>query len=88
MSDRYSVAPTVSFRQVGDEVFLLHRNESTVFNLNPTAAFIWNGIAKGESAEAVAKKLCEEYDIEPERAHDDVLELIAALLQKRMVEPV
>ena len=87
MSTYYVIQPNISFRQVNDELFLLHRNESTVFNLNPTATFIWNKIANGESTDTIINCLCKEYAIDQDTARNDVMELIDTLQQKNMVEP-
>jgi hypothetical protein len=86
MNERYTVPPAVSFRQVGEEMFLLNRHESTVFNLNPTATFIWNEIAGGESLGTIIEHLCMEYDIDRESACRDVQDLIESLVKNNMVE--
>ena len=49
--------PDVQFREVGDEVFLVHPDGEQIYNLNPMAAALWrlmeNPITGREMAEVV-----------------------------------
>ena len=46
--------------------------------LNETAAWLWKEAAKGEfTVETLADALCEEYDVTPEKAREDVTSMVA-----------
>ena len=84
----YKVLPEVSYRNVGDEVFLLNRNESSVYNLNATAAYLFKEIQTGKTVEEVVSDFCSLYDVDFETAHKDLMDLIHQLVNKKMIVPV
>lgn len=53
-----------------------------VYRLSPAAAWLWNrALGEDFSQEDLASWLCEEYDVSPEQAQDDVRELVADWLK-------
>ena len=88
MTNRYTISPEVSFREVGEEVFLLHRNNRSVYNLNETAALIWRGIKEGKNGETIIQELATGYDVDISEASRDVSVIIEQLIENNMIEPV
>lgn len=84
----YKVLPDVSFRDVGDEVFLLNRNDSSVYNLNATAAYVFKEIQSGKTIEEVESDMCSLFDVSVDTAHRDIQELVQQLIDKEMIAPV
>jgi len=74
MSQKLYVAQNkrVAARILGDEMMVMSGQDSTLFNLNPVAAVIWNA-ADGLTPldEIVASRVCAEFDIEPDEALRD-----------------
>lgn len=68
----------LKLRKVGDRYMLVEVSETdanvtTVYTLNETAAFLWNeAAAVGLDPNALAARLCEEYEVEPDVALADV----------------
>ena len=87
MNNHFTVSENISFRQVGNEVFLLHRDNNSVFNLNTTATFIWNSILAGKDVQVIITELCEQFEIDTKTASKDTNELISKLINSKILLP-
>ena len=84
----YKVLSEVSYRNVGDEIFLINRNENSVYNLNATAAYLFNEIQTGKTVEEIVSDMCSLFDVEFDTAYKDSLDLVKHLIDKKMIAPV
>jgi hypothetical protein len=87
MNDHFYISENISFRQVGNEVFLLHRDNNSVFNLNETASFIWNRIQTGTPLNQIVSELCNNFETDASTAADDVAELVQKLITAHIITP-
>ena len=79
--------PGVLAQRLDDEIVLLDSDLGHYFALNPTGASLWDWI--GERTIQVAELvdlLCTHYDVARTTAEQDVLTLVAELLEQRLVE--
>lgn len=70
MAERYIArGRAIAARAMGDEMVVMSVTDSVFFTLNDVASVIWQA-ADGRTplSEIVAKKVCEEFDVDPERA--------------------
>lgn len=83
--------PQTAFREVDEDVFLVHPDGKTIYNLNPTAAAIWRlmGLAGDEtldeavSGNEMAEILSAAFAvIPPARIKSDVENVLAELLSE------
>ena len=73
MSDQYLLrGRSVAGRKLGGEMMLMSAVDSSLFSLNGVASAIWES-ADGTTPlrEIVERKICQEYDVEPEAAYED-----------------
>ena len=70
----------VAARQLGEEMIIMSAEDSTLFNLNPVAALIWQA-ADGQTplAKIVEDRICPEFDVEPGEALRDAEEFATKL---------
>lgn len=73
-------------RTVAGETMLIPVEESVkdfngIFTLSPTAAVIFQTISDGGEAADAAAALCEQFDVTPEEAKEDVQSFLDALAQ-------
>lgn len=63
-------------------------NFGKMLALNETAAWLWKqALEMGDfTAESLAEKLCEEYDVSPDEARQDVADIINEWQQVEVVE--
>jgi hypothetical protein len=81
MTEKYiSRSSAVAARQLGGEMIIMSAADSTLFSLNETATVIWQA-ADGNTplSEIVRLHICQEFDVEPERAYRDAAELAEEL---------
>ncbi|MGB7569411.1 MAG: PqqD family protein [Chitinivibrionales bacterium] len=75
----YSIKGDLSSKEVGGELFIYNRKDSTISSFNGTGAFIWGLLNKGFSFDKISRRLCEEYDVLPAKAAEDVSDFIKNL---------
>lgn len=78
------IRPDLKLRRVGDSYMLVavsdgDLNTTAVHTFNATAAFIWTAAADagGTDAEALARLVCDEYDVDYATALADVRAILA-----------
>jgi hypothetical protein len=72
--------PRVAARCLDGEMMLMSGRDSTLFTLNKTATILWQS-ADGTTPldDIVARRICPEFDVEPEIALQDAEDLARAL---------
>jgi hypothetical protein len=82
MTEKYIArSPAVAARMLGGEMIVMSAVDSTLFTLNEQATIIWNG-ADGTTPlrEIVERRICQEYEVDPEVAYQDAEELAQDLV--------
>jgi len=71
---------TVAARQLGEEMVIMSAVDSTLFNLNPVAALIWQAAdGKTPLAKIVEERICPAFDVEPGEALRDAEQFVSDL---------
>lgn len=76
----------VVWREVGDEVVILHMTTATYLTINGSGRLLWNLLAEGATPEALAQTLVGEYDIGFEQAEADVRTFLSSLTECSLLE--
>jgi hypothetical protein len=65
-------SPRIAARKLGEEMLVMSGKDSTLFTLNPTATILWQA-ADGATPldEIVERRICSEFEVEPEEAIHD-----------------
>jgi len=73
-------SPAIAARALGGEMMIMSAVDSTFFSLNEVATVIFQA-ADGRTplAEIVEKKVCTEFEVEPEEAQRDAEQFVADL---------
>jgi len=72
-------------REVAGELYIVDIEAETLHALNPTAAFIWECLKKGLTAEKTASCLVAEFEVTPEEAQNDADLFIETLKTKGLL---
>ena len=72
-------------REVGDEILFLTKSGTEVVNLNPVGTFIWRQFDGNHTLQDVLDIICEEYEVEPDRAEEDLRSFVAELETNKLV---
>jgi hypothetical protein len=68
------------------EAAILNLKTSTYFGLNAVGASIWKLIQEAKTVTEIRDTITEEYDVEPERAQQDIFQLLQDLLDHELIE--
>ena len=81
----YSLSNDFVWKEVGDQVVILHLNSGNYNSLNDTASLIWKGLMDGLNPEMITKKLCEVFTIDEVAAKKDTEDMIQQFLAKKAI---
>ncbi|HEY6420657.1 MAG TPA: PqqD family protein [Candidatus Binataceae bacterium] len=88
MSEKY-IKPSrdIAARMLEDEMVVMSIRDSRVYSLNATASAIWEA-ADGATPlrEIVARKVVENFEVDPETAYQDALELVEELAREGILQ--
>lgn len=76
---KYSIKDGLSSKELGGELFIYNRKNTTIYSFNGTGVFIWTMLTKGLAFDEISHRLCEEYDVATAEASEDVSNFVKAL---------
>ena len=71
--------PRTAWRVYDGEAVILCPDSSTLNTLNAVGTLIWESVDGKTPASAIVARICEEFDVDPERARRDIADFIAKL---------
>lgn len=75
--------PDAAFREVGQDIFLVHPDGEAIYNLNPTAAAIWRLMEQGLSVDEMADVIAAAYPVmSMDRIRSDIEAVLAELVDQ------
>jgi hypothetical protein len=83
---RVRPARGLAWQTIDGEAVVLDLARGRSLGLNETAAIVWSMLPDHDD-EAIAAELARRFDVAPERARADVARLVAALVERGIVEP-
>ena len=87
MAETYIVrSAAIAARKLGGEMMIMSAVDSTFFTLNEVATVIWQA-ADGRTplSEIIERRVCAEFDVEPEVARQDAEQFVTELSQHRIL---
>lgn len=85
LETRIAKSPDLAVQDHFEETFVLNLSDMTVHCLGDIESGIWSFIDGGRTAGSILDWVCEEYDVERERAERDILEFLSDLSEKGLV---
>jgi hypothetical protein len=79
-------AARLRWTSIDDEVVAVDTTSSIYLAVNPSAAALWDALARGSTRDELITTLAEAYDLEPERAACDVDAFIGELRRRDCLE--
>jgi Coenzyme PQQ synthesis protein D (PqqD) len=71
---------------VGDESVILNMKNGSYYGLDPVGRRVWNMMQKSQRIGELHKAMLEEFDVEPARCEQDLMELLEQLLKEGLIE--
>ena len=85
MQQRFQIDPETVANRMGDQVVLVHLGTDRIFELNSTAARIWDLLVDGRDQKEIEQLLCEEFQISQDLANQKTEELLASLIAEKII---
>lgn len=79
---------SILWRELAGEAVLLDPKEGCSYNLNAIGTIIWKLLDGTHSSEAIVQTICEQYEVEPEQAFEDVQRLLAEFQANKLAYKV
>lgn len=80
------MASDVLGSELGSDVVMLSLRDGMYYGLEDAGADIWRLIQKTSTIADIVRSLVDAYDVAPEQCREDVLNLIASLRDRGLVE--
>lgn len=84
--ERLTVSPSVTSRQLDDELILLDLRGGEYFSLNRSGAAVWHGLAAGQDLATIDLAVAGEWPVPPEERWRMISDLVHQLLRRGLVE--
>jgi hypothetical protein len=69
-----------------EEAVILNLKDGVYYGLNPVGARIWDLLQEPRTVREILNILLEEYEVEPQRCGQDLLNLLKELAAKKLIE--
>ncbi len=86
LSTRLQVPEGIAHRDLEGELVLLNLNTGVYFGLDPVGTRIWHLLQNQHSLQQVLNTLLLEYEVTEPQCRKDLLDLVAQLLGKELVQ--
>jgi len=81
----YSLAKEYVWKEIGDQVVVLHIETGRYYSLNHPGSLIWKGLIEGLSPDLIIERLCSVFDVDKPTAKKDTEEMIHDFLTKEAI---
>jgi hypothetical protein len=81
----YRVPADVMTAHLKGEAVILHLGTKAYFQMNDTAAALWQGLEAGEDEAAIVARLTTAFQVAPEEARPEVRRIIGELLARGLL---
>jgi Coenzyme PQQ synthesis protein D (PqqD) len=85
MPQRFQVNPETVANRMGEQMVLVHLGTDRIFELNSSAARIWDLLVEGRDQQEIERSLCEEFKISKDLANQQTNELLTSLIAEKII---
>lgn len=83
---RLRVNPAITSQRFGDDAVLIDLRTNEVYEMNRTAARMWQLLGDGVDVDDIEGRLASEFEIEPEELRRQMESFLVILLDAKLVE--
>ncbi|GAB4338321.1 MAG: hypothetical protein Kow0089_10170 [Desulfobulbaceae bacterium] len=81
----YTVSEDVTWRDVDEEMIVLHLPTGKYYTFNNTGHLAWQQLADGRDTEEITRGIMEKYDVDEETARRDLTVFINGLVEHNLI---
>lgn len=84
---QYEFASDLKVRNMGETTMVYNPQNGDMYEMNETAAILIEYLMQKLTGEEIVRKICEEYDVEPEVVIEDLQPLFDRLCEMELIIP-
>jgi hypothetical protein len=77
--------PSVLAKRVDDEIVLVHLETNRIYELNRTAAFLWDALGGGSTRAEIEEQMALEFDVDRSGLAREIDALLGQLTSERLI---
>ena len=81
----YELSKDYLWKEIGEQVVVLHFESGRYYSLNPSGSVIWRGLLANNTAEQIVGDLCDEFDVDKKNAKEDVQTMTTLFFEKKFL---
>ena len=81
----YELSKDYLWKEIGEQVVVLHFESGRYYSLNPSGSVIWRGLLANNTAEQIVGDLCDEFDVDKKIAKEDVQTMTTLFFEKKFL---
>ena len=81
----YELGREYVWKEIGDQVVILHLDSGRYYTLNPTGSLVWKCIMEGSSTNQVVERICSRFEVDEESCRSDAEGMIRGFAEKGMI---
>ena len=81
----YELSQDFLWKEIGDQVVVLHFESGRYYSLNPSGSVIWRGLLENRSSDQIVAGLCNEFEVDEETAMEDVQKMTRLFIEKKFL---
>ena len=78
----------VTWRTLEKDCILLHLTSGFYYTLNDVGRFLWESLDGEQKLQDIYEEMLEQYEVDPETARKDMVELIDDLMQEGLLKSI
>jgi hypothetical protein len=78
----YTLSKQYLWKEIGDQVVILHFESGRYFSLNASGSLIWKAALENLPAEQIIERLCAEFDVDQETARQDTELMVRSFVER------
>jgi len=83
--EKYSISPDAVANRMGDQIVVVHVGSDRIFELNSTAARIWDLLSEGRDRSEIQRSISQEFNVPEALAARQIEELLNSLVSENII---
>jgi len=83
--EKYSISPDAVANRMGDQIVVVHVGTDRIFELNSTAARIWDLLTEGRDRKEIERTVSQEFNVPENLASRQIDDLLKSLVSEQII---
>ena len=87
ISEKYTISPDAVANRMGDQIVVVHVGTDRIFELNTTAARIWDLLSDGRDRKEIQQMVSQEFNVPESAVEKEIEQLLSSLISENIIKP-